>query len=54
MGLEIQTVGAEELDAGLDAAFDNPSSFQSSECPPQPYNRDPPALERLAIKLSNF
>jgi len=51
MGLEIRTVG--ELDAGLNAAFDNGSSFSLLNVHLDPYDRSP-ALERLAIKLSKL
>ncbi len=51
MGLEVRTVG--ELDAGLDAAFDNESSFSLLNVHLDPYDRSP-ALERLAIKLSKL
>jgi indolepyruvate decarboxylase len=51
MGLEVHTVG--ELDAGLDAAFQNVSSFSLLNVHIDPYDRSP-ALERLALKLSKL
>ena len=51
MGLEVRTVG--ELDAALEQALENVSSFSLLNVHLDPYDRSP-ALERLALKLSKL
>jgi indolepyruvate decarboxylase len=51
MGLEIRTVG--ELEAGLQAALANTTSFSLLNAHLDPYDRSP-ALDRLASRLSTF